>query len=315
MKIVGKTFCFITVFLTSLVILMAFAASVSAHGYVSSPESRGLLCAQGVNEDCGGVMYEPQSLEGPGNFPVGGPADGEIAGANVFPKLNEQTEHRWTKVPMESGAYTFEWTLTAAHASDNWDYYITRETWNPNAPLTRADLELFCSYDDNGARPPFTVTHHCVIPERSGYHIILAYWEVADTPMGFYNVIDVNFSGGHVEPDPNEPVDPPGDGGEDGDIQQWQSNAVYVNGDLVRYEGVIYIARWWTQNDIPGQSAVWSVYSTEDDKDEPDDYPIWDPNHIYVSGDRVLHNTSVYEALWWTLGEEPGNSSVWIRIE
>lgn len=50
-------------------------------------------------------------------------------------------------------------------------------------------------------QPPKLVTHNCYVPEdRSGYHVILAVWEVGDTTNSFYNAIDVNFSSGPVVP-------------------------------------------------------------------------------------------------------------------
>ncbi|WP_066187153.1 MULTISPECIES: lytic polysaccharide monooxygenase [Gracilibacillus] len=238
-------------------ISLAFASMVSAHGYVNNPESRAVLCADGVNNDCGAVIYEPHSLEGPGNYPEQGVADGQIASAGgVFPKLDEQSENRWAKVPMSSGDFTFEWTLTAAHATEDWDYYITKEGWDPNSPLERSDFELFCTYNDNGQRPGFTVTHDCDIPERDGYHVILAYWEVADTANAFYQVIDANFDGDFVEPgDPDEP-------GEPGDLPDpWDASLVYVNGDRVSYQGAVYQARWWTLGETPGNAYVWELIS------------------------------------------------------
>ncbi|MDY7043210.1 lytic polysaccharide monooxygenase [Virgibacillus sp. M23] len=237
-----------------LICSIAFASSVSAHGYVNNPESRNLLCADGANYDCGAIIYEPQSLEAPGNFPEGGPPDGKIASANIFYELDAQTEDRWAKVPMTSGPFTFEWTLTAAHATDKWDYYITKEGWDPNDPLERSDFELFCSINDNGERPPFTVNHDCVIPDHTGYHVILAYWEVADTANAFYNVIDANFDGDYVEPgDPNNP-DP-------GDIPAWDPNTAYLGGDQVTYNGAIYEAKWWTRGETPGEAGVWKLVS------------------------------------------------------
>lgn len=237
----------------------SFSSKASAHGYVDSPKSRAVLCAEGANFNCGGVVYEPQSVEGPGNFPEAGVEDGKIAsGGGVFPELDEQGEDRWAKVPMSSGAYTFNWTLTAAHATKNWDYYITKEGWDPNSPLTRDDLELFCSIDDGGARPDFNVSHDCVIPDRTGYHVILAYWEVADTANAFYQVIDANFDGDFVEPvDPVDPVDPeePEEPGEE--VAAWDANTIYLSGDQVTYDGKTYEAAWWTQGETPGKAPVW----------------------------------------------------------
>lgn len=320
-KVIRLSLSIAALFLVSLF----FANMVSAHGYVSKPESRALLCADGVNYDCGAVVYEPQSLEGPGNFPEAGVPDGQIASAGgVFPKLDEQSADRWAKVPISSGPYAFEWTLTAAHATANWDYYITKEGWDPNDPLERSDFELFCSIDDNGKRPDFTVTHNCDIPDRSGYHVIFAYWEVYDTANAFYQVIDVTFDGEGEVPGPD-----PGDGEDNGDNEApaWDANAVYLSGDKVSYNGLIYEAKWWSQNDVPGETSVWELVGegeeeppTETDPPEEtdppvdSDYPAWSTDTIYLGGDRVTHDGQTYEALWWTLGENPTNSNVWIQI-
>lgn len=98
---------------------------------------------------------------------------------------------------MSSGPNTFTWKLTANHATASWKYYITKPNWNPNAALTRDSFDLtpFCSVNYGGTQPPFSYSNSCNVPERSGYHIIMAVWEVADTPNAFYNVIDANFSG------------------------------------------------------------------------------------------------------------------------
>jgi len=174
-----------------------FANSVSAHGYVDSPASRAIQCKNKVNTDCGAIIYEPQSLEAPKGWPNAGPADGKIASAGgIFPKLDEQSATRWAKVNVTPGPMTFTWKLTAAHSTASWKYYITKPDWNPNAPLSRASFDLtpFCSLPYSG-QPPFTFSHTCDLPVRTGYHVILAVWEVADTANAFYNVIDVNFAG------------------------------------------------------------------------------------------------------------------------
>ncbi|MCM3630844.1 lytic polysaccharide monooxygenase [Paenibacillus glycanilyticus] len=169
-----------------------------SHGYVEGPASRAALCKSGANTDCGAIVYEPQSLEAPKGFPAAGPADGKIASANgAFPKLDEQSATRWAKVNISSGTNTFTWKLTANHSTASWKYYITKPTWNPNAALTRDSFDLtpFCSVAYNGAQPPFSYSNTCNVPQRSGYQVILAVWEVADTANAFYNVIDVNFTG------------------------------------------------------------------------------------------------------------------------
>lgn len=192
--------------LAALFCMFLFADKALAHGYIDSPASRAYLCKTGANSDCGAIIYEPQSLEAPKGFPQAGPADGKIASAGgAFPKLDEQSATRWSKVNISSGPITFHWTLTAAHATTSWKYYITKPNWNPNAALTRDSFDLtpFCSVDYNGKRPPFSYSDNCNVPVRSGYHVILAVWEIADTANAFYNVIDVNFSGSNpVDTDP-----------------------------------------------------------------------------------------------------------------
>ncbi|QCW03405.1 PKD domain-containing protein [Natrinema pallidum] len=36
--------------------------------------------------------------------------------------------------------------------------------------------------------------------------------------------------------------------------------------------------------------------------------PEWDPDTVYTSGDRVVYDGAVWEAQWWTRGDEPGAS-------
>jgi len=58
-----------------------------AHGYINQPEGRNYLCKTGGNSQCGAIQWEPQSLEAPSGFPNGGPADGQIASAGVWPSV------------------------------------------------------------------------------------------------------------------------------------------------------------------------------------------------------------------------------------
>lgn len=314
---------------------LGMSNTVSAHGYVEYPESRALLCKEGVNKDCGGVQYEPQSVEGPGEFPTGGVPDGQIAGGGVFPKLDEQSEDRWAKVGMSSGANTFTWKLSAAHATREWKYFITKNDWDPNSPLERSDFEEFCYVYDGGKRPDFSLSHDCEIPERTGYHVILAYWEVADTPNGFYQVIDANFDGDFI---------PPVDGGDNGDNENgngndngngnetdaaaYNSNKVYLGGDEVTHNGNVYRALWWTQGQEPGTNSVWVLVSEGNEDGDGNENgegnenenggevetpaDTYSASQVYVGGDTVVYNGNTYRAAWWTLGENPATAEVWV---
>ena len=44
-------------------------------------------------------------------------------------------------------------------------------------------------------RRKFTVT--CDLPQRTGYQVIAAEWDVGDTAASFFNVIDVDFTTDH----------------------------------------------------------------------------------------------------------------------
>jgi chitin-binding protein len=121
--------------------------------------------------------------------------------------LDEQTANRWVKRPISSGSQYFEWTFTANHVTKDWKYYITKQGWNPNQPLARESFDLtpFCVVDGGMVQPPKRVSHLCNVPEREGYQVILAVWDVGDTAASFYNVIDVQFDGDVPEvPDWNQ---------------------------------------------------------------------------------------------------------------
>lgn len=194
--------CVLVIASTLFISITSFADSNSArHGYIDDPPGRAFLCSSmggNLNKMCGAVQYEPQSIEGPNGFPEKGPADGQIASAgNVnFKELNEQSGNRWHKVNMNNGKNTFTWTLFAPHRTASWQFFITKQDWDVNKPLTRNgfDLTPFCEQQDNGHVPAKVVKIECDVPERTGYQVILGVWTIADTTNAFYQVIDVNMT-------------------------------------------------------------------------------------------------------------------------
>lgn len=231
--------------LATAVASIAVAASVTliappaqAHGYVTGPYSRAMACKLGWNANCGAVVYEPQSLEAPKGFPATGPADGRIASAGgAFPELDQQSATRWYKNAITTGSLRLDWTYTAPHRTSQWRYYMTKQGWNANAPLKRSDLELIASITHDGSAANSRPAHSITIPgNRSGYHVILAVWEVADTANAFYNVIDVTVtgSGGAVPTPTASPTAPTAE------ASAWVATARYRKGDLVTYRGATY---------------------------------------------------------------------------
>ena len=262
--------------LATAVASIAVAASVTliappaqAHGYVTGPYSRAMACKLGWNANCGAVVYEPQSLEAPKGFPATGPVDGRIASAGgAFPELDQQSATRWYKNAITTGPLQLDWTYTAPHRTSQWRYYMTRQGWNANAPLKRSDLELIASITHDGSAANSRPAHSITIPgNRSGYHVILAVWEVADTANAFYNVIDVTVTGsGGAVPTPTptvtpkptatptptstaaptaSPTAPPTSPAASptaptAEASAWVATARYRKGDLVTYRGATY---------------------------------------------------------------------------
>jgi len=183
----------------ALLLALTTPLLAQAHGYIDAPKSRAFMCKTQENAACGAVQYEPQSVEGPKGFPAAGPPDGVIAAASLpqFAELNAQTQGRWKKVALKAGQNDFTWYFSAGHMTQDWRYYITRQGWNPNQKLGRDSFELqpFCIIKGGFAPASNTrVKHSCTIPAgRSGYHVILSTWNIADTGNAFYQVIDAEI--------------------------------------------------------------------------------------------------------------------------
>ncbi|MFJ8753226.1 lytic polysaccharide monooxygenase [Streptomyces sp. NPDC102441] len=178
---------------------MFATSSASSHGYTDSPISRQKLCAEGTVTGCGNIQWEPQSVEGPKGFPAAGPADGKICsgGNGGFAQLDDPRGGNWPATQVTAGqGYSFRWQFTARHSTSDFRYYITKNGWDSTKPLTRAALESqpFMTVPYGNQQPPATLTHQGTMPtQKSGKHVILAVWNVADTGNAFYACSDVKF--------------------------------------------------------------------------------------------------------------------------
>lgn len=184
----------------ALAVPFIFAGVAWAHGFTTNPPSRAYNCSIGVVQNCGGIQYEPQSVEGPKGFPSAGPADGTICAGGLarFAQLDDPRGGAWpTKTVTSGGGFTFTWTLTALHATTSFRYFATKNGWNPANTLTRAALDPtpFLTVDYGGSHPPATVTHTGTLPAgKTGRGMILAVWDIADTGNAFYQCSDVTWS-------------------------------------------------------------------------------------------------------------------------
>jgi predicted carbohydrate-binding protein with CBM5 and CBM33 domain len=151
-------------------LMVVAPGTASAHGYISNPQSRQAQCAA-KTIPCGQIQWEPQSVEGPkGLMSCHG-------GVGRFAELNDDSKG-W-RVHNLSRTTTFTWTITAAHRTSSWEYFV--------------DGRLVKSFDPGGAAPPWSFTH-TVDLQSSGRHKILARWNVYDTANAFYVCIDANIS-------------------------------------------------------------------------------------------------------------------------
>ncbi|MFG2226230.1 lytic polysaccharide monooxygenase auxiliary activity family 9 protein [Streptomyces sp. NPDC048644] len=155
-----------------LLVVTMPVSSASAHGYISSPPSRQAQCAEGT-VDCGPIKWEPQSVEGPKGLT-------SCSGGNSqFADLDDDSKG-WKVTPVGSST-SFNWRLTARHATTTWQYFVGGNK--------------IAEFNDNGATPGATVTHQVNFGGLSGKQKVLAVWNIADTANAFYACVDVNIGG------------------------------------------------------------------------------------------------------------------------
>ena len=215
------------------------ASPASAHGWVTNPPSRQDQCATGAVSNCGGVAYEPQSVEAPKGART-------CSGGSGFTALDNDNAG-WRVADVGSTA-SFTWRKTAMHRTLNWQYYV--------------DGQLHQTISGNASQPPSTVSHTLTnLP--AGRHKVLSVWNIYDTPSAFYACIDVNVGGGATTPPtppttpPTGPTTPPPTGA---CAAGWTASGVYTSGAAVSHKGHNWSARWWTQGEEPGAAGEWGVW-------------------------------------------------------
>ncbi|SMD26884.1 lytic polysaccharide monooxygenase [Kibdelosporangium aridum] len=184
----------------ALVTMVSATTVASAHGFQHTLPSRAYLCNIG-RIPCGDIKYEPQSVEGPNQFPQAGPADGELCSGGLpqFGELNKTRVSKsmpWPTADVGPGStHRFGWTLTAGHKTTTFRYYITRDGWQPDQLLTRAQLEPapFAVIGYNGQLLQGAVSHEVKLPVKQGRHTVLGIWDHADQPKAVYACSDVFF--------------------------------------------------------------------------------------------------------------------------
>lgn len=108
-----------------------------------------------------------------------------------------------------------------------------------------------------------------------------------------------------VTGDPGNPGCPAPTDPEASQYAAWRADKIYYEGDKVSYKGLVYTAKYWTQNDAPDKSAAWALSS--------DVTFIWDKEKAYSGNAKVIWQGYVWQAKWWTQSEEPGVADVWVK--
>jgi chitin-binding protein len=198
---------------------IASRSNTPRHGHVFSPASRawfewkaGRLDEGALNQRESGKFF-PHTLGGLSDAyaesddkNIAPPPDGKIASANQPTGAQlDAPGNLWTKHDVRSGeTLDISWDYSARHKTRRWNYFLTKEGWDPEKVLARdqfeaepfytvqINLQPHWSYGEE-MMPPKPTTHPVPLPRREGYHVMLAVWEVANTSMAFYQVVDLNF--------------------------------------------------------------------------------------------------------------------------
>ena len=127
--------------------------------------------------------------------------DGQLCGGGkeLFKGMNLARDDWFTNniTPDSDGNIQFVFRATAPHSTKYFEFYITRDGYDPLQPLRWSDLEPspFCSIENvelvNG-----NYVMNCPFPNsKSGKHVVYNIWQRDDSPEAFYTCVDVNISG------------------------------------------------------------------------------------------------------------------------
>ncbi|WP_207945303.1 lytic polysaccharide monooxygenase auxiliary activity family 9 protein, partial [Actinomadura rubrisoli] len=200
----------------SVCAVLASAAPASAHGTMSDPPSRVYVCKnEGPEKPQSDACKAAVAVAGTQAFydwnevsllDAGGRhrqivPDGQLcsAGRAKYRGLDLQRAD-WPAKRVAPGPLTITYHATAPHSASNFEFYITRDGWDPSQPLRWSDL---VSLQNFNRQNPTTFTKWTLnLPQRTGRHILYSIWQrVVGSNEAFYTCSDVDF-GGTNEPAP-----------------------------------------------------------------------------------------------------------------
>lgn len=114
----------------------------------------------------------------------------------------------------------------------------------------------------------------------------------------------------------------------------WNSEQTYVEGTRIVRHRNVYMAKWWTQGDVPDDPTVdefstpWQLVGPVLPGEKPlvstklpaGAYPKWDAGKVYTKGERVMFDRIAFAAKWWSQGDIPAerssqsDPSPWIQL-
>ena len=114
----------------------------------------------------------------------------------------------------------------------------------------------------------------------------------------------------------------------------WNSEQTYVEGTRIVRHRNVYMAKWWTQGDVPDDPTVdefstpWQLVGPVLPGEKPlvstnlpaGTYPKWDAGKVYTKGERVMFDEIAFAAKWWSQGDIPAerssqsDPSPWIQL-
>ncbi|MEV4168875.1 lytic polysaccharide monooxygenase [Nonomuraea sp. NPDC049709] len=219
MQINRKALVATTLATPTLLVLALTPGTASAHGTMSNPPSRTMVCYSEGPESPKSAACK-QAVATGGTQPLYDWNEVNIADAagrhrEIIPdgKLCsagrdkyrgfDQARADWPATTMTSGAsHAFKYRATAPHKGA-FELYLTKDGYDPAKPLKWSDLE---------ARPFHTVQNPTVangyytmtakLPSRQGRHLIYAIWQRSDSPEAFYSCSDVLFGQSNPSPAP-----------------------------------------------------------------------------------------------------------------
>lgn len=93
----------------------------------------------------------------------------------------------------------------------------------------------------------------------------------------------------------------------------WSATDVFKTGYRVLFNGRVFEAQWWTQNEEPGASprGAWMELGAY-----VDGVRHWTASMVYDVGDTVYFEEQIWRAQWWTRNQQPGDENgPWVVVE